>query len=127
MQSVAAGLLECGASARDRPALSILPFGRGNDLARSLGLERGEDALEDGLWVLASGVDGALDVGRAAVDGESHVFVNALGRSLSLAVPKRMRAPTVCSALWDDKMAARATTTINVTPAGPMYLLATVA
>lgn len=88
LQSVAAGLLDVGDDADDRPALVVAPLGRGNDLARCLGLRRG---VRDALEALTRGKDRPLDVGRAEVDGTKHVFVNALGIGLDAAVARRAR------------------------------------
>jgi len=55
------------------------------------------------------------------------IAVKAVGRILSRDVPKRIRVPRVCSALWDEGIAAHATRIMKVTPNAPLYLPATVA
>ena len=88
LQSVATGLLVAAGGPADRPVLGIAPLGRGNDLARALGMRPG---IDDTLRSFASGVERHLDVGAACVDDRPHVFVNALGIGLDAVIARRAR------------------------------------
>jgi diacylglycerol kinase (ATP) len=66
VQEVASGLLSAGTPADALPVLGILARGRGNDLARSIGLPRRLEAA----WTVAIGAPPApLDVGRVRLAG----------------------------------------------------------
>lgn len=88
LQSVVSGLLEAEDEAAGRPVLVVAPLGRGNDLARAIGLRPG---IRDTLRSLAFGTERALDVGRARVDDRPHVFINALGIGLDAVIARRAR------------------------------------
>jgi YegS/Rv2252/BmrU family lipid kinase len=60
---------------RPGAVLGILPAGRGNDLARVLGIPR--DDLDAACAILRDGVERSLDLGR--VDGEPFVGIASLG------------------------------------------------
>ncbi|RMG44134.1 MAG: sphingosine kinase, partial [Acidobacteria bacterium] len=68
--------------------LGILPLGRGNDLAGSLGYPRG---WRRALAALDGGRAAPLDVGRARLDGRECLFVNALGLGFDADVARRAR------------------------------------
>ncbi len=71
-----------------RPALGVAPAGRGNDLARALGVPRAGAGL---VPLLRAGVDRPLDAGEARLDGRREVFANALGIGLDGAIARRAR------------------------------------
>jgi len=81
---VVTGLLDL--PVEERPALGLAPAGRGNDLARALGVPRAGAALVSSL---ASGRDRPLDAGEVIVDGRREVFANALGIGLDGAIARR--------------------------------------
>jgi len=85
VQSVVRGLLDGG---RGTAPLAILPLGRGNDLARALGYPRRWEAALD---TFDDAACAPLDVGRARLDGEETIFVNALGLGFDADVARRAR------------------------------------
>lgn len=95
------GLLDAEGERPERPRFGLVPCGRGNDLARALGIPRsGEPALE---LALAGNRTVGLDVGMAEVDGRTAHFVNALGAGFDGAVAreaKRVRLSGFGAYLW---------------------------
>lgn len=89
VNAVTGGLLDAAGDRPQTPRFGLVPCGRGNDLARALGVPRRvEPALE-----LASGGSPAvgLDVGMAEVDGRPAHFVNALAAGFEGAVAREAR------------------------------------
>lgn len=76
----------------DRPvsrkaAFTVLPYGTGGDLVRSLEIP---GALDKALWVAATGITLPLDVGHLAwADGRSRVFINVAGFGANAEVCNR--------------------------------------
>lgn len=69
-----------------RPSVifSVLPFGTGGDLVRSLEVPR---RIEDALWIASTGVTLPLDVGHVRwPDGKERVFINVLGLGVNAEV-----------------------------------------
>jgi diacylglycerol kinase (ATP) len=89
LQAVAAGLVAGQPDAAARPRLGLVPAGRGNDLARALGLPFEPRAA------LALALAGArtlpLDLGRLVVDGREVIFANAAGLGFDGDVAVRAR------------------------------------
>lgn len=65
--------------------LGIVPCGRGNDLARALGLSRG---VEDVVNTLVQGVDRAIDLGKVG----DRFFATVASLGFDTAVAQRMRS-----------------------------------
>ncbi len=89
LQAVAAGLVAGQPDPATRPLLGLVPAGRGNDLARALGLPfepRAALAL-----ALAGQRTLALDLGRLVADGREVIFVNAAGLGFDGDVAVRAR------------------------------------
>jgi diacylglycerol kinase (ATP) len=91
LQEVVNGMLSAG-NAGGGPILGILPTGRGNDLARSLGLPRSQAHA----WRLAStAAPEPVDVLRAtASDGVARWFVSAGGAGFDAQVARAMAGRT---------------------------------
>ena len=68
--------------------LGVVPCGRGNDLARALGLSRG---VEDVVNTLVHGVDRAIDLGKAG----DRFFATVASLGFDTAVAQRMRGQGV--------------------------------
>jgi diacylglycerol kinase (ATP) len=89
LQAVVAGLVAGQPDAAARPWLGIVPAGRGNDLARALGLPA-EPRAALGL-ALAGERARPLDLGRLVADGRELLFVNAAGLGFDGDVAVRAR------------------------------------
>lgn len=71
------GLFERGVPVNRRVIFSVIPFGTGGDLVRSLEVPQGLDAA---LWVCSTGMTLPLDVGRLDwPDGRVGTFINVAG------------------------------------------------
>ena len=74
------GLVQDGRAIRKGTAFTVVPFGTGSDLVRSLGIPT---RTEEALWIAATGISLPSDLGLATmtVDGteENEVFVNVAG------------------------------------------------
>lgn len=88
VQELADGLLADGGRADGLPVLGILARGRGNDLARSIGLPKRLEAA----WSVAIGAAPVvLDVGRVRLaDGEERHFVSSGGVGFDAQVAAAM-------------------------------------
>lgn len=74
---VVAGLFEDGVPVNRKVIFSVIPFGTGGDLVRSLEIPQGLDAA---LWLCATGMTLPLDVGRLDwPDGRVGAFINVAG------------------------------------------------
>jgi diacylglycerol kinase (ATP) len=97
INEVVNGLMDGGASARDRPVLGILPAGSGSDFARTLRVPRGLHAALD---VLTAGQRTRVDVGEiecAPLHGEPpagirRYFANIAGCGSSARVVERFNS-----------------------------------
>ncbi|MFN7964574.1 MAG: diacylglycerol kinase family protein [Acidobacteriota bacterium] len=89
LQSAVSGFVLAAADAPPEARLALVPAGRGNDLARSLGIPRGfGPALR---LALEGQTSRRLDAGLANVDGVQTVFANALGIGFDAAVAVRAK------------------------------------
>lgn len=80
------GLFVGGEPVNRRVIFSVLPYGTGGDLVRSLEIKGG---LEDALWIAATGMTLPLDVGRATwAGGDDELFVNVAGIGANAEVCK---------------------------------------
>lgn len=89
LQAVVTGLVAGAPDPSKRPWLGIVPSGRGNDLARALGLPRAPHAALE--LALAGDRTLPLDLGRLVVDGRETLFANAVGMGFDGDVAVRAR------------------------------------
>jgi YegS/Rv2252/BmrU family lipid kinase len=68
--------LMTGPGERPRPIFSVVPFGTGGDLVRSLEIPK---VLDKSLWIVATGATVPLDIGRVQRGGTTAHFVNVAG------------------------------------------------
>jgi len=88
VHTVANALMSVGGSADERPALGILPFGTGNDLARTLAIPF---APEEALALLASAPRRRLDViAIRAPGGAVSYAINVVSGGFAVDMRKRM-------------------------------------
>lgn len=89
VQAVVTGLVAGAPDPSKRPWFGIVPSGRGNDLARALGLPREPRAALE--LALAGEQALPLDLGRLVVDGRETLFANAVGLGFDGDVAVRAR------------------------------------
>ena len=85
------GLFEDGKPVRKQTAFTVIPFGTGSDLVRSLQIPKN---TQEALWIAATGVSLPSDLGWAEVttdDGpKSEAFINVASFGASAAVARRV-------------------------------------
>lgn len=78
------GFFEDGRPLSPNTIFTVLPFGTGGDLVRSLEIPK---RLEDALWVASTGVTLPLDAGHVRwPDGSGRMFINVLGFGVNAEV-----------------------------------------
>jgi len=88
VHEVANGILRARAADPTLPvALAVVPTGTGNDFAKLLGVH---GSIDTAIAAICAGSDRRFDVGRAAWDGGSCCFVNAMGTGIDVEVVRQI-------------------------------------
>ena len=96
---VVAGLFDRGVAVNRKVIFSVVPFGTGGDLVRSLEIPQGLDAA---LWVCSTGMTLPLDVGRLDwPDGRIDTFINVAGFGANAEV---CRLANASSKRWGGRL-----------------------
>jgi diacylglycerol kinase family enzyme len=78
------GLFEGSRPLNPKVVFTVIPFGTGGDLVRSLEIPK---RLEDALWIAATGVTLPMDVGELTwASGASRLFINVAGFGINAEV-----------------------------------------
>lgn len=116
IHEVVSGIMAGQATARlqrdDLPSLAVVPFGTGNNIAKSFGLEPNGGALRRAIETIRYGADFRLDLGRVddrwMVDGFSIGVDPAVLEERNVEREKAKRSPLLRSILRDYNLYAYA-------------------
>lgn len=96
VNEVIQGLMQVGSDRSERPALAIIPFGTGNDIAKSFGMPLaglGEAFQRRSVETVRFGADFALDLGR--VDGRYFADAFSLGVDPAILLERNLEREKV--------------------------------